>query len=514
MRAGRDGGERTIRSIAVAGAGIVGLSAAAAFTRAFPRIKVTLLETPPDPGALTDLYPATPPTIHRFHAAIGLDELELVGSGTALHRLGTKFERWSADGASWFHSFGEHGLKAGSIPFHQLWLRLHHEGRAARFQEYCAASALAAAGRFVHPAEDPRSPLSAFLYGLNLDPDHYRERLNAGVAGFERYAGVIVDMERRADGGIAALLLADGRRIEADLYVDCTGPQALVLGRIDQRFEAWDEWLPCNRAMVTYVPRDAPLPYDTVRGEEAGWSAEVPLPDRTLLAKLWSSAFLSEQENEVKLRSGRRPEAWVHNVLAIGDAAVALDPLHGAGLHLAHSAILRAIDLLPGREMRPVELHEYNRLTGLEQDRGRDFLALHYLRSGRSDGALWQVMSTRTPPTSLARTLEQFARRGRLPLFEEESFTRDSWLSALFGLGVYPQAVDPLAMSVDTERADAGMAAFARSIAALPNRFPPYAQMLTQISAQGAGTGGARRRSAIRSSAEAIGGRPFSGRSR
>ena len=85
-------GDRAIRSVVVAGAGIVGLSAAIAFARALPRVEVTVLETPPDPADPTELLATTLPTVHRFHAAIGLDELALVAGGIALHRLGTRFD--------------------------------------------------------------------------------------------------------------------------------------------------------------------------------------------------------------------------------------------------------------------------------------------------------------------------------------------------------------------------------------------------------------------------------------
>ena len=53
--------ERAIRTIAVAGAGLTGLSAAVAFARALPRTKVTIVALPPDPSALADRMPASLP---------------------------------------------------------------------------------------------------------------------------------------------------------------------------------------------------------------------------------------------------------------------------------------------------------------------------------------------------------------------------------------------------------------------------------------------------------------------
>lgn len=471
---------RAIRSVCVAGAGIVGLSAAIAFARALPEVAVSIVETPADPAALADLMPGSLPAIHLFHAAIGLDELELVRTGVATHLLGARFDHWSVDGQSWFHVFGEAGLPSADVPFHQIWERVRRLRGAAPYHQYAAAAVLAAAGKFVHPSEDPASPLARFLYALRLDPVRYRARLDQAAAGLPRLAAGIADVERDGGRGIAGLILADGRRVEADLFLDCTGPAARLLSVLDQGFEAWGDWLPCDRFVAFEEGPRAPTPCDLVTGEASGWRWSSPLPDRTLGGRLWSSAFEAGDEGGVPLVPGRRTP-WVGNVLALGDAAVSLDPLHFANLHLAQTGILRALELLPGRNCNPVELAEYNRRTAQETARVRDFLALHYLRSGRTDTPFWAAMAQRKPPAGLGRTLEQFGRRARLPFFEEESFDRHSWAAALAGLGVVPEEGDAIAAGIDLDRAEAAMAQLAASLRGLPDRLPPYGALLTRM---------------------------------
>lgn len=474
---------RAIRSICVAGSGIVARSAALAFARALPGVELTILDSGEAPGPI-DRAPASLPTIHRCHRAIGLDELDLVRAGIATHLLGTRFERWSSTGAGWFHGFGEHGLPAGDVPFHAVW---HQAGRPLPFQNYSAAAVLAEAGRFAHPSPDPNSPMGRFLYGLRLDPDRYLERLRAATAGLPQVTGRLLGAERRSDGGVAALHIEGGRRIEADLFVDCTGQGAALLSSLDEAFEDWGRWLPCDRFRFGSEPAEEPTPTDRVEAVESGWRWRSPLPDRTILIEASSSAFAGETAGEaagepVPLRAGRRPSPWIHNVLALGEAAVAVDPLHGAGLHLAHGAILRALELLPGRDCHPLELAEYNRRTGQEVVRVRDFLALAYLRSGRADTPFWRALAQEAPPATLARTLEQWVRRARLPFMEEESFDKDSWLAALIGLGVAPDHLDPAVGGVDIDRARQAMEGYARRLAELPQRLPPYREVLTRMS--------------------------------
>ena len=489
--------ERAIRSVAVAGAGIVGLSAALAFARALPSARVTLVALPPDPAALADRMPGSLPPIGRFHAAIGLNELQLVKSGIATHRLGTKFERWSASGREWYHVLGGTGRHTGTVGFHHLWLRAHRAGGALPYHLYSPAAALAEAGKFVHPAQNPDSLLATYRYALRLDPELYRQRLEAEcrTLRIERIEGALAGIERREDGGVAALRLDGERRLEADLFLDCAGPSAPLLSAVDERFEEWGEWLPCDRLLLgSAAGRDALSPADLAVAEQAGWRWSLPLRERTLTGFAFASAVASDGEaarwlgaeaaESLSIRSGRRPEPWVRNVLALCDAAVAVDPLEAANLHLAQSAILRALELIPGRACHPLELAEYNRRTAWEMTRLRDFLALHYLRSGRTEGDFWTSLAARRPPDSLAHTLEQFERRARLPFYEEESFDRESWLAVLLGLAVIPQDADPSSEAPDPAEVSAAMKRLAAEIAALPARLPSYRDYLARMAAQ------------------------------
>ena len=492
------GASRAIGTIGVLGGGIVGLSAAIAFARALPQVRVGIIEVPLDPAALADRMPGTLPASDRFHAAMGLDELDLVRSGAAIHRLGTRFERWSADGEAWYHVFGDYGRRLGSAPFHAVWAQARQAGQALPFHKYAPAAVLADAGKFVHPSDDPRSPLSTYAYALQLDPHRYRERLLArsGSLPLLRARGELAGVERRGDGGIAAVLLKGGQRLEADLFIDCAGPSAPLLSAVEGGFEDWGEHLPCDRLLLASATQpQGPTPVDVATATATGWRWSVPLPTRRLIGLCYASAitgeararrvFASEAGAEtaeaVAIRPGRRAAPWVRNVLALGDAAVAIDPLHGTNLHLAHNAILRALELLPGRDCHPLELAEYNRRTAHETMRVRDFLSVHYLRSGRTRGEFWEEMRSRALPESLAHTLEQFERRGRIPFYEEEVFGKESWHAVLLGMGIFPRHVDPIAAGLPPEGSAAFMQRAADGLVGLPERMPGYPDYLAQM---------------------------------
>lgn len=479
-------GDRTIRSVAVLGGGIVGLSAALAFARALPQVRVTIVATPPDPAALADRLPGTLPGIARFHALIGLTEQEVLRAGAATHRLGTRIAGWSGDDAAWVQVHGQYGAPAGSIPFHQLWARAWRAGEALPYYRYSAAAVLALADRFVHPEDDPRSPLSTYDYALRLDPPRYRALLArlAELRGIGLVPAAELGSERRGDGGVAALLLEGGRRIEADLFLDCAGPSAPLRTPLGGAFEDWSDLLPCDRLLIGHGPARPPSPRDDVAATASGWRSTTPLPDHELhlAASVGTLAGVESPlppevavDETIALRPGRRRDPWRHNVLAIGDAAVALDPLQHGNLDTAQAAIRRALDLLPGRDCHPLELREYNRRADLATERLRDFLALHYARAPRLAG--WHAGPV---PDSLAQLLDQFARRGRLVMQDEDPIPEESWIAALIGLGVVPQTTAPLAAAIDPAATAAWMRGIAEGMATLPGQLPAYPDYLAR----------------------------------
>ena len=454
---------QAIQSIAVAGDGIVGRSAALAFARSLPKTRVTIIECPADPAALADVLPTAWPTIGRFHSTIGLDELDLVRDGIATHHLGTVV---GCGNETWVHAFAPHGKPVGAVQFDQVWLRAKEAGRAREYEAYSAAAVLARAGKFVHPSRDPDSLLANFAYGLRLDPKLYRTRLLdvAATAGIQRVTGELDRIE--SDGErILAVSLSGATRIEADLFLDCSGPGGRLIGTVDESFEDWPHL--ADSVIIEEVEGRGATSAAFAERTPSGWTTEWPLADRTLRCSIGSGL-----PHGIRIRPGRRARPWASNVLALGDAATAVPPIHGLNLDLAHRAILLALELLPGRDFSPLELAEYNRRSALMTDQVRDFIALHDVRDDE-EGLRG----------NLARRVDQYRHRGRLPFQEDEVLNRDDWTAALIGLECLPRNVDPAAAEVPLDRAVEAMDQIADELARFAAGAPQYRDYLQRIAA-------------------------------
>ncbi|RST30205.1 tryptophan 7-halogenase [Sphingomonas ginkgonis] len=449
--------DRDIRRILVVGDGIVAWCAAAAIRRHLPVIAVDVLAQPVAPDALADRVAATLPSLVGFHEDLRLSERDTLGAAGSSRRAGNLMTDWSGIGERFVHAYGPVGEPVDGSNFHQQWLRSADAAPAA-FDSFSENGGAALAGRIPEDSE----------HGLTLTPGRYRAMIRAFALhlGARERSGAAAATETDAEGRLEAVRTTTGDRLEADLFIDAAGPAGLPGTASAADWEDWSAWLPCDRVAIASAPASDPLPLDRVEGLPWGWGWSSRSPFEQSRGVAWSSRHASDREAlawlgapdaaVVPLRQGRRRSPWTGNLLAIGDAAVAVEPLEWTNLHLALSLIDRLITMLPGSACAPVEVAEFNRQSAMEAARVRDFLGLHYAVSRRPE-PFWRETRERPLPASLQHSLDQFRSRGRLPFYEEETFARDSWLAILIGCGERPRRIDPLATAVPRERALAAL---------------------------------------------------------
>ncbi len=237
-----------IRSIVIAGGGTAGWMVAAALSRTIAphRCRITLVES--ETIGTIGVGEATIPPIQTFNQVIGLDEAAFLQATKGTFKLGIAFENWKAPGESYFHSFGGTGRDHWSAGFQHFWLHGLARGHAAPYGDYCLELMAAQAGRFAH------LPDGRMNYAYQLDSGRYAAFLRrlAEGDGATRIEGRIARVELDGDSGeIAALHLDGDRRVEGDLFVDCTGFRALLIeGALHAGFDDWTHWLPCDRAIA------------------------------------------------------------------------------------------------------------------------------------------------------------------------------------------------------------------------------------------------------------------------
>lgn len=496
------------RTIVIAGKGAAAWLTASALLRILDpgSNSVTVVESGDEPSDQPFvLGDGALPEPAGVHGMLFPSEAELVARWGAAWTFGIALSGWSKPDATYFHPFGRIGAEFGPIAFHQVVQRLRQDGVPARLANFSLSAIAAQAGRFRIPPDDPRSVLSTCRHGLHLDLGQltHRARSEAERAGACIADGFLADAVLDENGHIRALRTMSGAQIEGDLFIDCSGTSAQLIGRLTgSRWEDWSNWLPCNRvASAAAETREAPLPYSHAEATESGWTQYLPMQNETILNGVFDSSR-SDDEREFErfrefagagtltrftaadVRFGRRHFAWNRNCVALGAAAVLIDPIGVSNLHLLRSGIRRLCTLLPGGADTEVMAAEFNRQSAAEISHARDFALLHYRLNGREGEPLWDAARKMAIPASLGYRLQLYANLGRVAMYDFEPLEDISWINLFDEHGVQPRQLHPVAAGVGIEELKAHAERVRSVMMMAVQEMPLHADYLSRVRAE------------------------------
>ncbi|MEO8115058.1 MAG: tryptophan halogenase family protein [Phenylobacterium sp.] len=487
--------DNRIRSIAIIGGGTSGWMTAAALTKLLGPNYATITLVESDEIGTVGVGEATIPQLATFNRMLGVDEDEFMRAVNGTYKLGIEFVDWGRIGHSYFHPFGPFGVEMEGVSFHAYWQRLNHAGDPRRITEFSLQAKAAQHGKFMRPIDaGPRSFLSKIAYAFHFDASFYARYLRrlAEGRGAVRREGKVVDVALRgADGFVEAVVMEDGSRVAADLFIDCSGFRGLLIDKtMGAQFEDWSHWLPCDRAVAVPCEKVAAItPFTRSTADKAGWRWRIPLQHRTGNGYVYSSAHISDDEAAASLlagldgpaeadprflrfKAGMRKVSWIKNCVALGLAAGFMEPLESTSIHLVQSGIAKLLTMFPDRNFDQADIDRYNRVTVTEWEQVRDFIILHYQATERDDTPLWNQVRTMDIPEALAEKMRVFRTYGRVFRENEELFNDTSWFAVMVGQLMtsrgYDAVAEVLSLEETRDRLDQVQAAIQNSVDYMP----------------------------------------------
>ncbi len=467
-------GTAPIRDVVIVGGGTAGWMSAAYLAKlALPGCKIRLVES--DDIATIGVGEATIPYIMSFNQFLGLDENDFLRSTQGSFKLGIEFVNWGRIGESYMHGFSPLGSDLDEVSCYQYWLKMRQMGEVNDLGKICIGVAAARQGKFMRRRpEMTTSPLAHLFNAFHFDAGLYAQYLRkyAEARGVVRTEGKVVQaVLRETDGFIEAVVMDSGERIQGELFIDCSGIRALLIGQaLDVPYEDWSHWLPCNRAIAVPCEPVSPLvPYTRSTAHSAGWQWRIPLQHRIGNGHVYSAEFMGQDEATAILMNnldgkplaepryipfvpGRRKRTWVKNCVAVGLSSGFFEPIESTNIHLIQTAIQRMVSLFPSAGFDAADIDEYNRQTQFEYERIRDFIVLHYKATRRDDSPFWNHCRHMAIPDTLQHKMDLYASRGLVFREGGELFSEVSWVQVMNGQGIRPRGYSPLVdLRADTE---------------------------------------------------------------
>jgi tryptophan halogenase len=457
------------RSIVIAGGGTAGWLTACYLARVlgtrFPGAPAITVVESPDIGII-GVGEGTFPTIRVTLTALGIDEARFLRESSATFKQGIRFEDWARSPVNGHHSHYFHPFEfphrvdgTELLPFWLLGDAGPGVGLADAVTIQKAVADASLAPKRAHDAN-----YGAILnYAYHFDAFRFAALL-ATVAkeyGVTHVADTIDSVDLDESGAIAGVVTRNNGTLRGDLYIDCTGLRAKLIGEaLGVPFTSCGDSLLTDRAVTCQVPDDAPgssiASYTIARAHEAGWTWDIGLHNRRGIGYVYSSAHSTDERAESVLRgyigadaehkpvrflkfdAGYRDRQWVRNCVAVGLSAGFFEPLESTGIMLIEVAAAMIADFFPWSGDFEAPGRRFNELMRNRCKNIVNFLKMHYCLSQRTEDFWRDNRRSESIPEALRSLLAEW--RYRPPcrfdfVADHETFPHFSYQYVLYGMG-------------------------------------------------------------------------------
>jgi tryptophan halogenase len=455
----------------------------------------------------------TSPSIQHTLRRMGFDEGSFLRASSATFTQGIRFAGWRLPPAAiarndYFHLFESALIRRDGLDLLPYWLLGLAPGiqldEAASVQK-CVAEASRAPKSITD--DDFGGPLS---YAYHFDGLAFARtlRVRAKQLGVQHVTDAVVGVELDQNGAIVSLITHEHGDFAGDLYVDCTGSRAELIGRtLGIPLRSCRSTLFCDRAVTMQVPydrADAPIAsYTKATAHEAGWTWDIGLHAGRSVGCVYSSAhgddrraervlrdYVGAEAGSLRLRQfrfepGYREVQWHRNCVAIGLAACFFEPLEATGLVFIEAAVTLLAHLFPWNAEFEVAARQFNRIMTLRYRGVLDFLKLHYCLTQRRDTAFWRDNAR---PESIPDSLQDLLHRWRFRPPEGldfdpniDPYSTSSWQFVLYGMGFRTDLRARQAAFSHPEEARQGFADIAGEARLAAALLPGHRELLAQV---------------------------------
>ena len=429
-----------VNKIVIVGGGSAGWMSASTLIKHFPNKEIHVIESPNVPTV--GVGESTIGQINEWLHDLDIKDDDWMKQCDASYKMSIKFTNFYKEDAGAFHyPFGLPIFEGKFFPYgvNDWYVRksVHPEIPVSNFADtFFPAMALINKNKITNNKNGE-------IPGWNFDRDvaYHFDAAKFGAWLRDSYSipkGVIhisaeVTSVQTNSEGVDYLVLDNGDKVTADLFLDCTGFKSILLDKtLNVPFESYSDLLPNNSAWATRIPyqdKETELePFTNCTAIGNGWVWNIPLWSRVGTGYVYSDEYISDQDaleefkeylqkerevpipksvidslefKNIKMRVGIHKEIYHKNVCGIGLAAGFIEPLESNGLYTVHEFLLKLVAILNRNSVSQFDKTAFNEGCRGDFRAFAEFVALHYAMSHRDQTPYWQAVQHRVFPKTM-----------------------------------------------------------------------------------------------------------------
>lgn len=386
----------SINSIGILGGGSAGYFSALYLKKQFPDKEVTLIESSDIP--IIGVGEATTQAMTSFlYHDLGFSVDEIFRKIKPTAKLGIRFE-WGYPGDYYFNfPFG--GLfNDFSI---EDYADYNHCNLSSQLMEVNKLPIMKTKEGFAHFPKNG-------TYAFHIDNALLVKFLQSKLRAFNcKHIDTKIIRTNVNEKGIESLIAEGGEQYAFDFYIDCSGFASFLLEKsLGNSFVDYGESLKTNSAVIGKAKHRGEIAnYTTAKTMKHGWMWQTPVQEENHLGYVFSDKFCSQEEaiaeirpfcdwvNEdkvIKFRAGRHEQAWINNVMAVGNSFGFVEPLESTGIHMVLYHLRRFKDSLQSKKKLEEVRGIFNNRINDAWDNVKNFIAIHFKYNRQLDSAFWR----------------------------------------------------------------------------------------------------------------------------
>lgn len=439
---------------------------------------ITLIES--DKLAPIGVGEGTLPTMRSTLASMGISESTFIKECNASFKQGSTFRKWRTNESNdvYQHPFSL-PAEFSTNNLAEYWLSNAEVNEYQAFANFVTPQAKVCEQKLA-PKQSTTPEFAAVCnYGYHLDAGEFSNFLRTHCIENLQVRHVVdevINIDNHPNGHIKSVTTKSSGVLEGQLFIDCTGISALLIGKhLGVGFISKKDTLFIDSAVAAqadYVNSHAPIESNTLStAQAAGWIWDIGLPSRRGIGYAYSSQFASRDLAEETLQDyiqhekyalptadcrhisfepGHRERFWSGNCVAIGLSAGFVEPLEASSLALVELSCKMIAEQFPASTLALPQLEKrFNEVFLYRWQRIVEFLKLHYVLSQRADSAFWvQNKDPKSVPERLKEMLDgwKYQAPWHYDFDRIEIFPSASYQYILCGMG-YAHALSGMAVS-------------------------------------------------------------------